>query len=642
MQLLYLYIKDHHTLSGQNLNFGGPLRFFYDQKQSSLTVSENPQYIENFFLTDDNSPGDAIIKGFSAIIGQNGTGKTSVLNFIKEKLTDGERSLDRALLLAAKTDEGKIILYRTSDISLLSDNLAAFEITLSILSLEEAVAYQTQKSYRDEEEFPFLKDTSFINFSNVFDGRRDVENTNLKNIATDHLLHAELSYETTMRIQSTEYSDKLETFRYNETERQVDFVNIFEARDIIPFKLPDRLTISSKRQYTSKNYLRNSKEKSALEKIGLMAIADRIVACLEEMEFHRDGLREWTIAFFYVQSLLNFLQEIALHIQGPFYEFKPLDFKKQEFKGFTLKDINGYLISQLRERSIRREELVHLSEMAEAIENLHLYISVHATGEELQMLKEGRSFELKIDNDTFEKFHSFYKKTFTHRPYLSFDWRSISSGEKAFLNIYSRFFSLSDQMVNNQDKRLSKNVVILIDEGDLYLHPEWQRRFVFLLCEFLTKCYASQNGETRFIQVIFTSNSPIPVSDLPNGNVIFLQKLNGKTIAKDSLEDKKQTFGANIHTLLSDGFFLSHGLMGEFAKQKINSIIEMLQGSREQVMKNRATIEKNISLIGEPLIRTKLVQMFTEKLQMNMMDVDQRLEALESEIRQLKAQQNKG
>ena len=34
------------------------------------------------------------------------------------------------------------------------------------------------------------------------------------------------------------------------------------------------------------------------------------------------------------------------------------------------------------------------------------------------------------------------------------------------------------------------------------------------------------------------------------------------------------TFGANIHTLLSHGFFMKDGLMGEFAKEKIQSVIK--------------------------------------------------------------------
>jgi len=639
MQLLFLYIQDHHTLSGQNLNFGGQFRFYYDQQLSTLKVSENPQHIDGFFTTDTQAPGDARLHSFSAIIGQNGTGKTSILNFIKEQLTDGARSLRLPILLAVKTEEGKVILYRSSDIPLLGDNLSEFGIVRSILSLEQENAYAS-RGYRDEEDTPFLSEVTFVNFSNVFDGSSDQYNTGLRDISTDHLLKAELNHETTMRIQDRDYSTHLDTFRRNETERQIDFINFFETKKVIPFKLPEKLTVTSKRGFSKHNYLQNIKEKGALEQNQLLPVADRIVQCLEETPYENNGLRERVVAFFYVQSLLNFLQEMALAVKGfsPYYSFT---ISEKKLSRFSLEEINNFLIEQLEKKIKEHPSIPKLLEMANAVRSLHEYIAFAATGEEVFMQSEGRSFELDIDNEQFQKLYACYKLTFDQRPYLNFDWRSISSGEKAFLNIYSRFFSLSDLRTSIPDKRLSKNIVILIDEGDLYLHPEWQRRFVFLLCEFLTKVYRSENGVERNVQVIFTSNSPIPVSDLPNGNVIFLQKLNGETVAKDSLEDKKQTFGANIHTLLSDGFFLSHGLMGEFAKQKINSIIEVLQDKPEKVMEKREMLEKNISLIGEPLIRTKLVQMFTEKLQMNMMDVDQRLSYLEQEIRMLKANQPK-
>jgi|GEM_PF-1713728 len=639
MQLLYLYIQEHHSLGGQNINFGGPLRFSYDPYQRSLNVSENPQHLEGFFQTSAVLPADAIINNVSAVIGQNGTGKTSVLNFIKEELSGGIIGLRSPILLAARRSDGQIILYRCSDIPLQGGNSADFGVELSTLALEEQGEY-TSRAYKDEENLPFLTDTSFISFSNVFDGRTSKVGSGLRDISTDYLVSAERYYETTMRIQKIDEGSELETFRFNETERQIDFINFFRLKDIIPFKLPEKLTVSSKRQFTHHNYLDHSKEKSALQRNQLKPIADRIVACLKAMKISEEGYRGWMVSFFHVQSLLNFLQEMSFDIKVPFGDMK-FTADQPDFSSYSLKEINTYLTDTLKKLSESDKSLLPLKDMSVAIADLNRYIDVHATGDEVQMQKEGRSFELKIDNEQFAKFYSCYKKTYKHRPYLSFDWRSISSGEKAFLNIYSRFFSLSDSQTRFNDGRLLKNVVILIDEGDLYLHPEWQRRFVFLLCEFLTKCYASQDGTERSIQVIFTSNSPIPVSDLPNGNVIFLQTQNGKTLAKDSLEDKKQTFGANIHTLLSDGFFLSHGLMGEFAKHKINSIIEMLQGNREEVIKKRLTIEKNISLIGEPLIRTKLVQMFTEKLQMNMMDVNDRLSILESEIKILKAQQNK-
>ena len=79
------------------------------------------------------------------------------------------------------------------------------------------------------------------------------------------------------------------------------------------------------------------------------------------------------------------------------------------------------------------------------------------------------------------------------------------------------------------------------------------------------------------LHLIFTSHSPFILSDLPKENIIFLEK--GKQVYP--FEDGKQTFGANIHTLLSHGFFMKDGLMGEFAKDKIKSIINYHEEIKE-------------------------------------------------------------
>ena len=67
-------------------------------------------------------------------------------------------------------------------------------------------------------------------------------------------------------------------------------------------------------------------------------------------------------------------------------------------------------------------------------------------------------------------------------------------------------------------------------------------------------------------------------------------KFNGLTF-----EEGKQTFGANIHTLLSHGFFMKDGLMGEFAKEKIQSIINY----HEELLKKELMKNENKKQRGE-------------------------------------------
>ena len=90
--------------------------------------------------------------------------------------------------------------------------------------------------------------------------------------------------------------------------------------------------------------------------------------------------------------------------------------------------------------------------------------------------------------------------------------------------------------------------------------------------------------------LIMTSHSPFILSDIPKENIIFLDTYNDKSKSKykslnlEHLKDEDcinitneldiKPFGANIHKLLSHGFFMEDGLTGEFAKSKINEIID--------------------------------------------------------------------
>ncbi|KIM11965.1 MAG: hypothetical protein KU37_03725 [Sulfuricurvum sp. PC08-66] len=129
----------------------------------------------------------------------------------------------------------------------------------------------------------------------------------------------------------------------------------------------------------------------------------------------------------------------------------------------------------------------------------------------------------------------------------------FSSGELSLLFYIDKLLAISK---NKND------LTFLIDEIELYMHPFWQKKFMLLLNKIF-----NNNDYKR--QLIISTHSPFILSDLPKENVIFLEK--GKQVYPF---ENMQTFGANIHTLLSHGFFMRDGLMGEFAKSKINEIIE--------------------------------------------------------------------
>ena len=155
----------------------------------------------------------------------------------------------------------------------------------------------------------------------------------------------------------------------------------------------------------------------------------------------------------------------------------------------------------------------------------------------------------------------------------------------------------------------------MLDEPELSLHPEWQRNYIK---EFIKTFSKSDNN----IHLIITSHSPFLLSDIPKQNIIFLDKdEKGNCKVVDGLKEKKQTFGANIHTLLSDGFFMDDGLMGEFAKSKIEEVIDYLN-DKESKIKDNDEVQKLIDIIGEPIIRNQLQKMLDSKRLTKMDEID--------------------
>ena len=169
--------------------------------------------------------------------------------------------------------------------------------------------------------------------------------------------------------------------------------------------------------------------------------------------------------------------------------------------------------------------------------------------------------------------------------------------------------------------------ILFIDEVELYYHPNWQRKYNYYLIEFLSKNFPNQ----RF-NVYLATHSPFVLSDIPSQNIVFLK--NNAQISK-----KLNTFGANIHTLLSDAFFMEDGLMGEYAKSKINKAIELLNKQGKLNRSSMKYCEEIISIIGEPILKKQLQRMLDSKrlskideidlLKTQMSEIQQKIKKLE-------------
>jgi len=225
-------------------------------------------------------------------------------------------------------------------------------------------------------------------------------------------------------------------------------------------------------------------------------------------------------------------------------------------------------------------------------------------GKVILQLKTDAERKMKFDNF----FDSYYKnnKQDIHQlmndKLLFFEITDIKGRDFFDLSHGERSIFLTNLILFDKVEEKNTDLIIYLDEPDLTLHPEWQKKYI----NELVKTFSTWNKKIHFI---ITSHSPFIVSDLPRENIIFLK--DGKQV--NGIE-KKQTFGANIHTLLSDSFFMEDGLMGEFAKQKINEIITNLKDEEyTYIEKEKTNVLLTIESIGEPFLKSKLLDMYNRR-----------------------------
>jgi hypothetical protein len=223
-------------------------------------------------------------------------------------------------------------------------------------------------------------------------------------------------------------------------------------------------------------------------------------------------------------------------------------------------------------------------------------------------------FHLPFNDSTLEIFDQ-YRRTLILTDYLNFELPGLSSGEFAFLTLFSRFYSLADPKVSAPYKMERENLLILIDEGDIYFHPKWQVKFLYFLNELLPQIFKEKS-----IQLVLTSHSPFIASDLSPTQLLFLQKGNTDDRLPISGESAKEkcmlasgpefTFGANVHELLSDSFFLEGAHIGQLAKEVIYRIVDQLDDVKIEKPYSREEILTIIRQVGEPWVRSRLMEKY--------------------------------
>ncbi len=524
--MVYLWIEDYKNIHKQGFNFSP--RFSCDYDGQELTIKENDDHIKDFF-------GDNI--NVTAIVGKNGSGKSSLLELIDNG--SYENPLINPFSISS-FDLAQIIVYynkRNNKVDIYIKN-----ITISI------------------------NNQSLISIEKITDKFIDRDET------TDKFIQ-KVRISSSPSHREKEYLLLLLNFLINNSMK-------------FPFDIP--------------KFIYFGIHDEAFDLLELIK-NEKIEFPTHYSPFELDKDKRFKI--FHILLLLAYLKnyKIDFHIEiSTNHDDTILELEEKIDKGFKEKIRNFMKIIQ--------------NNLEDFSKNPSHYIN-----------------KKNLSNDFFKVYMDIIKRKndkklldFKGKNVFSFNlYPKMSDGQYQLTYLFNMIYSQVNQ----------KKVLLLIDECETFLHPNWQKKYLSYIIKFI-----KDNFPNRKIHIILTSHSPFLLSDIPKQNIIFLDKdENGNCKVVDGLKEKKQTFGANIHTLLSDSFFMEDGLMGEFAKGKIDKTIQLLnQDNLDE--KDLKYCEQIISIVGEPIVKNQLQRMLDSKRLKKVDEIDaikQSMEAMQKRLDEL-------
>lgn len=547
----YLYENTGVSLSSKYLvkhvlDEYGKIEFFIDEYESKIMFSDN------FY--------SGCISDLKVIVGKNGVGKSSLIDFLRDSVSGNHNSDNiRYCLLyvedseqirfVAKNVDVKGIFYKDSEIPLDDAFVDSDSFSNSVMTYSAA--------YNDEWHYIASKN----NDSSIFD------------LSTKFLLqHDAANY----RFRKNSPINPLVSHSVMDTIRQVNFVSDFLNEDDFLgniFQLPDCIIFT-----LSTSNIRNIVD-LLINKLGGNPYE---ISSIESsfLKTNRRKVSPWNqLQFaFTVRCLLD-------------YENLPqeLNILKDNLRKMNFENDGGYVINKIW--TLMGDSFV---KKANPLLN---FFEKHIDS------KNGNfSFSLSKTNEDIKTALDIVYGDGSIPPIMDVMWnRQMSSGESCYLKLFARFY---DAILKTKGNSNWVSFPLLVDEVDLYLHPEWQRMWFARFVKGLELIREKTMVDLK-IQLILTTHSPFMLTDFSEDNVVRLYRDNENNCCQIENGDVTSFIAGNIYDVLKDGFFLK-GTMGEFTEQKIKNIISRRNADKSKKTSISAAEKYLVEHIGDSVIKTIL------------------------------------
>lgn len=553
----------------------------------------------------------------SAIIGKNGVGKSSILKYIKNSLPTGVNShVSNDIIIMSENQNGqdRLLIYYPTNISIKEDR----DLNIDNSIIHKLIPYER---FRGTDHISFI----YYSYTNEFfekefhhQGLDDISTTNMIRRLRSNILEENVERELKARkIFGVNDLDRLGTWDNNQFTK---FRN-FAVKEEIPldFKLPDRTIISIIKDEDGYFFQESLKDK------GFKYEVEMVKNLPNELSKKED----FFVAELLYSLYIDYLLQERKYTSNSLYNHK-LSIKEHHnrnsyiiefFSTMKNKTIDHEVNGELHEVGVRYiEKYLPVNEFINLIRNMMEMGFLEVVKEDIAIgiySNESEQYFQKFDllRDQFAGFTNF----------LNVRWRGLSAGEQSYITLMSRLY----YTITNPMNKVLNNCCIMIDEGDIGYHPEWQRKFLKNILNLINWILPNKN-----IQLILTSNVPFITSDIPKSKILYLEKdENGKSYSK-SKKENKESFASNIHDLFSDTFYLKGMLIGDYSKDIINKVIKYIEDSDGQIPDPNN--KKIIQNIGEPILKNKLLQMW-----MNKFGDQEEIEILKKRIEELEKSKKK-
>lgn len=601
MELCYIWIYNGFFYE-QGFNFCKDFEFNIVNKNNTeyLLYMKEKRHLPHDFYGD-------VIQNITAIVGRNGSGKSSFIKFFRECLGEGP---------TVSNGTGYISVIKINNKFFISCNFDGYYKKLCYDNSFVEICKKYNLDYTGRENLPIRineyaaeKFTNFIFFSNTFDF--GVESINGSSDKMINLTMNDLVKNVSKNNKGNK--DLLISIRENEFKESLEFLCDRDMVILLKEKVNDIPNVLRIKLIKDYHFGIEKAYKEEIDKILEMVKIDNI----DDKKYSQNKFEEMLCKLLVYDICV--VSSFDIKYVGDLSRFS------------NYIDVIKFIIDEVQVQNYDAYKTI-----LESYEGLTQKCKFIAVGQNIfdnyyiEILVEEIS-ELK---DEIVKLHESIGIIASKNDFISLRWSEkqggISTGQYSKFRFY---YNIYNYCIKRRD--INKNVILFLDEIETYMHPEWQRSCIKDIVEFINIIFNKEDT----VQIILTTNGPFILSDIPVQNINFLENIKGHSeVNVGSNARFEETFGQNIHTLLKKSFFMEEGTIGEFAKGKIQETMNLLNSANEnEIIQKKDYILNLIETIGEPITRKILSRKFYSIIEKQLDEVKK----IDDEIKKLEEKRKK-